>query len=333
MVSHERFGTRNSKSAQIETPASGEGGKSFGYLCWSGSRLENYLDSIESEETECHKMHSKYNLIPNGVSSEDIQKARQRAKRSRVSIACTRCKSAKIRCSDYRPCKHCVDCRLAEFCVESSNDEPAAKTGRLTDDVAIQANSSDRRPDSFSLPQDTTTNVFDHDRRPSEAFSVQPVIMAFHSGEASQQTLYSNPFSTLHRTAQLAPAWNNQFVANMYQALPTRPQVTQNPVPPFHLGPTSAILPSPASHPPFPGLMPPILPPGLLPFAIPTSNQPTILSPFASAPIRLPAPIAQPIGFDSLLQHFLAPTAASPAPAPPYQVFPPPPPPQRQDRS
>ena len=44
-----------------------------------------------------------------GVSSKDIQKARQTAKRNRTSIACVRCKLAKIKCSDYRPCKQCTD--------------------------------------------------------------------------------------------------------------------------------------------------------------------------------------------------------------------------------
>ncbi len=43
-----------------------------------------------------------------GVSSKDIQKARQMAKRNRSALACAQCKTAKSKCSDYRPCKHCV---------------------------------------------------------------------------------------------------------------------------------------------------------------------------------------------------------------------------------
>ena len=42
------------------------------------------------------------------VSSKDIQKARQSAKRARASAACFRCKTAKVKCSDYRPCKRCL---------------------------------------------------------------------------------------------------------------------------------------------------------------------------------------------------------------------------------
>ena len=43
-----------------------------------------------------------------GVSSKDIQKARQNAKRNRTSVACGRCKAGKTKCSDYRPCKTCI---------------------------------------------------------------------------------------------------------------------------------------------------------------------------------------------------------------------------------
>jgi hypothetical protein len=47
-----------------------------------------------------------------GVSSKAIQKARQIAKRNRSAVACVRCKAAKSRCSDFRPCKHCVSSRV-----------------------------------------------------------------------------------------------------------------------------------------------------------------------------------------------------------------------------
>ena len=47
------------------------------------------------------------------VSSKDIQKARQTAKRSRTSVACLRCKAAKMKCSDYRPCKQCTNVKIS----------------------------------------------------------------------------------------------------------------------------------------------------------------------------------------------------------------------------
>ena len=55
-----------------------------------------------------------------GVSSKDIQKARQIAKRNRTSIACNRCKASKTKCSDYRPCKHCAMSNAAQSCAQGS---------------------------------------------------------------------------------------------------------------------------------------------------------------------------------------------------------------------
>ena len=51
------------------------------------------------------------------------------AKRSRTAVACARCKAAKIKCSDYRPCKLCVNsnCR----CEEASNPKSASNTSIL----------------------------------------------------------------------------------------------------------------------------------------------------------------------------------------------------------
>jgi hypothetical protein len=52
------------------------------------------------------------------VTSKDIQKARQNAKRNRTSVACSRCKLAKSKCSDYRPCKACTTSK--SDCLESA---------------------------------------------------------------------------------------------------------------------------------------------------------------------------------------------------------------------
>jgi hypothetical protein len=41
------------------------------------------------------------------VSTKDLQKARQNAKRKRTFVACARCKRTKTKCSDYRPCNKC----------------------------------------------------------------------------------------------------------------------------------------------------------------------------------------------------------------------------------
>ena len=53
-----------------------------------------------------------------GVSSRDIQKARQNAKRTRSNKACARCKASKIKCSDYRPCKNCAYSNNRNGCLQ-----------------------------------------------------------------------------------------------------------------------------------------------------------------------------------------------------------------------
>ena len=63
------------------------------------------------------------------VSSKEIQKARQMAKRSRTAVACVRCKAAKSKCSDYRPCKQCVNSNSR--CAEASKSESTSKTSFL----------------------------------------------------------------------------------------------------------------------------------------------------------------------------------------------------------
>jgi hypothetical protein len=63
---------------------------------------------------------SKPSTSAMGVSSRDLQKARRIAKRRRASVACNRCKAAKTKCSDYRPCKQCSMSKAAQSCVQRS---------------------------------------------------------------------------------------------------------------------------------------------------------------------------------------------------------------------
>jgi hypothetical protein len=51
-------------------------------------------------------------------STEDLERARRSAARLRAKSACYACKRAKARCDDFRPCKRCVDTRVA--CLEPS---------------------------------------------------------------------------------------------------------------------------------------------------------------------------------------------------------------------
>ena len=53
------------------------------------------------------------------------------AKRKRTSVACPRCKSTKQKCSDYRPCKQCVNAKFE--CVASQKiQNPTEKNGSVS---------------------------------------------------------------------------------------------------------------------------------------------------------------------------------------------------------
>ena len=54
------------------------------------------------------------------ISTDDLQKARRNAKRSRAFAACVPCKSARAQCSDYRPCKRCSDSGKGGYCVDQN---------------------------------------------------------------------------------------------------------------------------------------------------------------------------------------------------------------------
>ena len=59
------------------------------------------------QESEIVAFYS--NQMHPSLFSKQIQKARQMAKRSRTAVACVRCKAAKSKCSDFRPCKQCLN--------------------------------------------------------------------------------------------------------------------------------------------------------------------------------------------------------------------------------
>ena len=63
--------------------------------------------------------------------SKVILKARQLAKRTRTAVACPRCKSAKQKCSDDRPCKQCT------FSKSDCTARPAKLDNRMTTNDVI----------------------------------------------------------------------------------------------------------------------------------------------------------------------------------------------------
>ena len=74
--------------------------------------------------------------MQNTVCSKDIQLARRNAKRNRAATACARCKSAKVKCSDYRPCKNCAETEYSDFCLAGTS-QSSAKRARTANHESI----------------------------------------------------------------------------------------------------------------------------------------------------------------------------------------------------
>jgi hypothetical protein len=55
-------------------------------------------------------------LFQSAVPSKDIQRPRSVALRTRSSVACARCRGAKARCNDHRPCHRCILSGEADNC-------------------------------------------------------------------------------------------------------------------------------------------------------------------------------------------------------------------------
>ena len=66
---------------------------------------------------------SSSTLTPKILSSKDLLKIRRNVQRRRSKSACLRCKSQKIKCSDFRPCSKCKSTKSEPGCIESSEAE------------------------------------------------------------------------------------------------------------------------------------------------------------------------------------------------------------------
>jgi hypothetical protein len=85
-----------------------------------------------------------------GISSKDIQKARQNAKRKRTSVACAPCKAAKTKCSEYRPCQKCLKSDAQVGCVD--NSVRSAKSGPSHLSSSIHHKSQHTHFDEQAMP-------------------------------------------------------------------------------------------------------------------------------------------------------------------------------------
>jgi hypothetical protein len=69
--------------------------------------------SLSETTCLCGEMHKPQ---PTSSLSELLSKARRLAQRKRAAAACLPCKSAKTKCSDYRPCSRCI--KDEQRCIE-----------------------------------------------------------------------------------------------------------------------------------------------------------------------------------------------------------------------
>ncbi len=96
------------------------------------------------------------------VSSQDLQRVRKNAKRTRASVACARCKAAKTKCSGYRPCKRCSDSNVACFfkpgCFESTSQKSKTQSWSEPTFIAPHQSWGKNTPSGFSVTQGSMIN-------------------------------------------------------------------------------------------------------------------------------------------------------------------------------
>jgi hypothetical protein len=63
-----------------------------------------------------------------------LNRARRMATRTRAETACQPCKAKKARCSDYRPCRRCLESGAPEDCFSAAGAR--AESSRLTTDAS-----------------------------------------------------------------------------------------------------------------------------------------------------------------------------------------------------
>ena len=90
------------------------------------------------------------------VSSKDIQDARRSAKRTRALSACMRCKRAKIKCSDFRPCKGCTDAQIGASCRDTTTT--TKKSIACSKKKKIESGSDSTKSSETKVPDAATSD-------------------------------------------------------------------------------------------------------------------------------------------------------------------------------
>ena len=143
------------------------------------------------------------------VSSDDLQKARRNAKRSRAFAACVSCKSARTQCSDYRPCKRCAGFRKRGDCVDQNetNFKKAYRiemTNPIFCPLIIPNTNSDQSSSSPALQE---SYVQDQSSQESDLQSATDDFMAHPDIKQSRQ----QQTAALHTSAQALHGFHLSF--------------------------------------------------------------------------------------------------------------------------
>ena len=134
------------------------------------------------------------------VSTDDLQKARRNAKRSRAFASCVSCKSARAQCSDYRPCKRCAGFGKGGDCVDQ-NETNSKKAYRIemTNPLIIQ-NTDPAKSSSLSALQKSI--VQDQIQKSVLHSSTNDFMAQIPSPDMKQSRMQQT--AALHTSAQLS---------------------------------------------------------------------------------------------------------------------------------
>ena len=150
------------------------------------------------------------------VSSKEIQKARRIAKRTRSAIACVRCKVSKVKCNDYRPCKHCTE--SVNLCQDATVNSFSGSEdmGNAQHDQQISTSTSFNMR---SRREDVSDELQFDKRKPNiGALAVQPTTYPNRHSSALSAYAYPQRQAVLQHLVLLQPSWtSNPFSTSLPQ--------------------------------------------------------------------------------------------------------------------
>jgi hypothetical protein len=134
---------------------------------------------------------------PVSALSKEIRRARQMAKRNRAFAACLRCKSSKVKCADYRPCKRCAN---GGFECSGSSDYQTNTDGPPLNDEVLSMHKTSWSPDSINSPKKIINEELEANPGPTgpsnmpvslDVSHIQQLLPGFHTLFSPQNEFYT----------------------------------------------------------------------------------------------------------------------------------------------